>query len=280
MLHADYERAHHMTDEGRRRASEPAVRPVRLVDHLVEQLQAKIAEGQYPAGVRLPSEAALATRYGVGRSTVREALRVLSHIGQVSTRTGSGSVVLDISAAPPLADAGMTIEEVSSIFTFRYSLEIPAVQIAAVRRTEEQMRTIKRRLRDIKEATRNRDVDTSCKADLSFHTAILEAAGYDFAARVYAEHRVRFEQAIKMLVVQGGPLEPGRTSDPVEALHDKLVECLKEKDARGAVRAVKRDQHEVDIRLDFARRSAKPFQPSSSTDDRLLAPSLPGEGRY
>lgn len=257
--YADYERTHSMSDQGRRSASDPDVRPVRLVDHLVEQLQAKIAEGHYPVGVRLPSEAALASRYGVGRSTVREALRVLSHIGQVSTRTGSGSVVLDIGAAQSLADADMTIEEVSSIFTFRFSIEIPAVQIAAVRRTEEQMRTIKRRLREIKEATRNRDVDTSCKADLSFHTAILEAAGYDFAAKIYAEHRARFEHAIKMLVIQGGPLEPGRTRDPVEALHDKLVECLKDKDARGAVRAVKRDQHEVDIRLDFARRSVKPF---------------------
>lgn len=245
-----------MSDEGLRGAPEPAARSGRLVDHLVEQLQRAIVEGEYRVGERLPSEMALASHYRVGRSTVREALRVLSHIGQVATRTGSGSVVVDISTMPPLADAAMTIEEMASIFTFRYSLEIPAVQIAAVRRTVQQMRAIKRHMRDIKEGTRNRDVDASCTADLNLHTAILEAAGYDFAARIYGEHRARFELALKVLVEQAGPLEPSRTIDSVEHLHDKLIESLEAKDPRGAARAMRRDQQEVEIRLAFARRNA------------------------
>lgn len=245
-----------MSDGSRRSGSRPSVRPTRLVDQIVEEIQGAIAEGAYPVGERLPSEMALASRYGVGRSTVREALRVLSHIGQISTRTGSGSVVVDLSSTPPLVDE-MTIEEMSSIFTFRYSLEIPAVQIAAARRTAQQMRAMKGHIRDIKASTKSRDLDASCSADLDFHTAVLVAAGYDFAVRVYTEHRARFELALKVLVAQGGPFEPGKTSDAVEDLHDELIECLERKDAKGAVRAIKRDRHEVQIRLDFARRSAK-----------------------
>jgi DNA-binding FadR family transcriptional regulator len=254
---ADDKRTLHMSDGSRRSGSRRLVRPVRLVDNLVEEIQGAIAEGAYPVGERLPSEMALASQYGVGRSTVREALRVLSHIGQISTRTGSGSVVVDISSTPPLGDVEMTIEEMSSIFTFRYSLEIPAVEIAATRRTAQQMRAMKGHIRDIKENTKGRDLDASCTADLDFHTALLVAAGYDFAARIYTENRARFERALKALVTQGGPLEPSKTSDPVEHLHDKLIECLERKDAKGAVRAIKRDQHEVQIRLDFMRRSAK-----------------------
>ena len=246
-----------MSDASRRRGSRPVLRPPRLVDHLVEKLQGAIAKGVYRVGERLPAEMTLASQYGVGRSTVREALRVLSHIGQISTRTGSGSVVVDISATPPRVDVEMAIEEVSSIFMFRYSLEIPAVEIAAARRTTQQMRAMKGHLRDIKESTARRNLDASCRADLDFHTAILLAAGYDFAARVYTDYRARFELALKVLVMQGGPFEPGKTSDAVEHLHDKLVECLERKDAKGAVRALKRDQHEVEIRLDFARRSGK-----------------------
>lgn len=245
-----------MSDEGQNGAARPLARPLRLVDRLVEEIQRAIVEGEYQVGERLPSEMALGSRYGVGRSTVREALRVLSHIGQVSTRTGSGSVVIDISETPGLADAEMTIEEMTSIFTFRYSLEIPAVQIAAVRRTAQQMRSMKRYIRGIKKGTKDRDLDASCSADLDFHTTILVAAGYDFAAGVYTENRARFELALKTLVLQGGSFEPGKTSDPVERLHDKLIECLERKDAKGAARAIKRDEHEVQIRLDFARRNA------------------------
>jgi len=121
------------------------------------------------------------------------------------------------------------------------------------------MRSMKRYIREVEEGAKNRDLDAACRADLDFHTAILLAAGYDFAARVYTENRARFELALKALVSQGGPLEPGKTSDPVEHLHDKLIECLERKDAKGAVRTMKRDQREVEIRLDFARRSAKQF---------------------
>lgn len=244
-----------MNDESQRKTSRPVVRPLRLVDQLVEEIQGAITEGEYPVGERLPSEMALASQYGVSRSTVREALRVLSHIGQVSTRSGSGSVVVDISSIPPLVDAKMTIKEMTSIFTFRYSLEIPAVQIAAIRRTAKQMRSMKRYIRDIKKGTKNHDLDASCSADINFHTVIIEAAGYDFAARIYIENKTRFELALKTLVAQGGPLEPGKTSDPVENLHDKLIDCLERNDGKGAVRAMKRDQHEVEIRLDFARRN-------------------------
>jgi len=257
LRYARDERTLRMSGKSRRSQSRRSARPLRLVDHLVEEIQGAITKGAYPVGERLPSEMALASQYGVGRSSVREALRVLSHIGQISTRTGSGSVVVDLSATPPLVDVEMTIEEMSSIFTFRYSLEIPAVEIAAARRTGQQMRAMKGHLRDIKESTRRRDLDASCTADLDFHTAILLAAGYDFAARVYSENRPRFELAVKTLVAQGGAFEPSKTSNPVEDLHDELIECLERKDAKGAVRAIKRDQHEVQIRLDFARRSAK-----------------------
>lgn len=257
LRYADDKRTLYMSDRSRRSASGPLVRPMRLVDHLVEEIQGAIAEGEYSVGERLPSEMALASRYGVGRSTVREALRVLSHIGQVSTRTGSGSVVVDINSIPPVVDAAMTIKEMTSIFTFRYSLEIPAVEIAASRRTTQQMRSMKRYIRDLKEGAKSRDLDAFSRADLNFHTVVIEAAGYDFAARIYMENKARFELAVKILMAQGGPLEPSKTSDPVERLHDKLLGCLERKDAKGAVRAVKWDQHEVQIHLDFMRRNAR-----------------------
>lgn len=51
--------------------------------------------GAYPVGLRLPSEADLASELKVGRSTIREALQHLTGLGVVKSRKGSGAMVLD-----------------------------------------------------------------------------------------------------------------------------------------------------------------------------------------
>ncbi len=55
----------------------------------------RIVAGQYPTGLRMPSEADLATELDCGRSTIREALTQLSTLGVVASRRGSGAHVLD-----------------------------------------------------------------------------------------------------------------------------------------------------------------------------------------
>ncbi|HZO97302.1 MAG TPA: GntR family transcriptional regulator [Gaiellaceae bacterium] len=53
-----------------------------------------IGAGEYPPGARIPSEAALAERYGVTRMTVRQAVDGLISDGLVTRRQGSGTYVL------------------------------------------------------------------------------------------------------------------------------------------------------------------------------------------
>ena len=61
-----------------------------LHDRLIEEL----AEGVYPVGERFPTEQELCARSGLGRHTVREALRMLQEAGLLSRRAGAGTVVL------------------------------------------------------------------------------------------------------------------------------------------------------------------------------------------
>lgn len=60
-----------------------------------QDLLSKIVSGEFPAGLKLPTETELATRYTCGRSTVREALRYLDSVGVIKSRQGSGAIVLD-----------------------------------------------------------------------------------------------------------------------------------------------------------------------------------------
>jgi DNA-binding FadR family transcriptional regulator len=65
----------------------------RVADQIVEDLRTQILTHELSAGEKLPAERDLATYYGVSGPTIREAIRVLTAIGLVDTRTGSGSVV-------------------------------------------------------------------------------------------------------------------------------------------------------------------------------------------
>ncbi|WP_201787448.1 GntR family transcriptional regulator [Wenjunlia vitaminophila] len=65
----------------------------RLADDIVMTLKKEVADGHYPAGSRLPTEAALCERFGVSRATVRSALKELHVLGLVRTQQGAGTFV-------------------------------------------------------------------------------------------------------------------------------------------------------------------------------------------
>ena len=72
-----------------------------LADTLAQRLQRRIAAGKFRTGERLPTESELMRMFGVGRSTVREAVRMLSDRGFLNVRQGAGTFV----AAPAASDA-------------------------------------------------------------------------------------------------------------------------------------------------------------------------------
>jgi len=64
-----------------------------LVDQVIDQLRQAIADGEWPVGQRIPAEPELVAALGVGRNTVREAVRALSHAGLLEVRQGDGTFV-------------------------------------------------------------------------------------------------------------------------------------------------------------------------------------------
>ncbi|HEY8971874.1 MAG TPA: GntR family transcriptional regulator, partial [Puia sp.] len=64
-----------------------------LADAVVSRLQQQLSLGEYQPGEKLPSEPELMEQFGVGRSTIREAIRILANLGLLSVRQGSGTFV-------------------------------------------------------------------------------------------------------------------------------------------------------------------------------------------
>src|SRR5215467_14958483 len=75
----------------------------RLHEDVAEQLRDAILDGRFRAGMRLPPERELAVEFGVNRTSVRGAIKVLEGLGLVAVRQGDGASVR------PLAEASLEV---------------------------------------------------------------------------------------------------------------------------------------------------------------------------
>ena len=74
---------------------DPIAAPRRLHEHVVDALVRGIVTGELPTGSALPPEPEMSARFGVSRSVVREAMRVLDGKGLIDVRHGSGTRVTE-----------------------------------------------------------------------------------------------------------------------------------------------------------------------------------------
>ena len=147
-------------------------------DQTLEQLKNYILSGAIPLGERLPSERALADALGVGRYSVREALKVLEAVGLVESRVGEGTFLTTNTGASfgrilglSLATWGGTMME---LFDARKMIEVEAARAAAQRATPAEIKAIATELRAM-HANMDR-VGAYLIADFNFHRRIGEAS--------------------------------------------------------------------------------------------------------
>lgn len=153
----------------------PALVPVSrgsLVDTTLATLRQAIEQGRWPVGQRLPVEAELATALGVGRNTVREAVRVLVHVGMLETRQGDGTYVRSS------VDAGETLRRLARSrlgeqLEVRIMLETEAAGLAAQRYRAEDLAIMTEAL-DLRAGAVT--VDERIRHDETFHHAVVTAA--------------------------------------------------------------------------------------------------------
>lgn len=82
---------------------------------LRDTLLAEIADGRYPLGSRLPTEAELCARSGLSRGTVREALRHIEQLGMISRRPGDGTRVIALAPVDDYRPVAGSAEDIVSL---------------------------------------------------------------------------------------------------------------------------------------------------------------------
>ena len=204
-----------------------------LVDQAIAHLRDQIANGEWGLGDRLPAEPALAQQMGVGRSTVREAVRVLSHAGVLEVRQGAGTFVRATTSPSDFAVRLQRAEAVE-VYEVRRALEVEAAGLAALRRTPGDLAVIDKALARRTAARKKNDERGFLTADLAFHKAVVDAAHNPLLSALYASSIAAIARAIDDVVA-----DPSMTTDS-RALHEKLAQAVRRKDQRAAITAVRR----------------------------------------
>lgn len=158
----------------------PVARVRPAYEQVAEQLRSLIMSADLKPGSRLPSEAELASMFGVGRTTIREGLRTLTSQQLLTTTrgvTGGTFVVtpdadniskyLETSIGLLTGTSRLTIGE---LLEARVCLELPATRMATERLTADKTETLRATV----------EIGSDAKTNMEhshFHTAILEVAG-------------------------------------------------------------------------------------------------------
>ncbi len=205
----------------------------RLYDRVAKDVAAKIANGEFAVGDRLPSERELALAYGVSRPTVREAIIALELDGLVEVRKGVGVFV--IARTPRGGEAAVTDVGPFELLEARRAIEGEACALAASRVQDEDLEELNALLREINHGS---DIIAREDADQRFHLRIAEITGNSamyaavemlWVARARSpQYRLLTDKAHEAGVVPG------------EDEHAKILDALRSRDvakARAAMRS-------------------------------------------
>ena len=200
---------------------EKKVKRYPLSRQVADQLEKMIENGVYAVGEKIPTEPELTELFSVSRNTLREAVQSLTSAGILAVKQGDGTYVLSNNRFH--AHMNMEYEKVSldDILETRNALELTIAQLAAQRRTREDLEEIQALLMKRQELVDAEKEDT--QADIEFHTAIARASHnkilidlYDSIAS-YLESHVADRQEKTSL-----------TDAQIDTLHEKLFLAIRD----------------------------------------------------
>jgi DNA-binding FadR family transcriptional regulator len=216
----------------------------RVADQIVDDLRGQILSGALPDGARLPSEHELAARYGVSGPTIREAIRVLTAMGLLSTRNGSRTTVTaqsDTLLAMSIASVAQ-FEKMGApdVLGLLGALNVYAIELAVDRASDEDIERLRAAARQTAEIA---DV-TAGAAALKHYFVTLSAISHNPLLAALCRSITEIQIGLAVELSGGSTGDWGRIAG-APSLHKtrmEIAEAIAQRDASRAV-ALVRDYH-------------------------------------
>lgn len=203
---------------------------------LYKALERMIAEEEVSVGGKLPTELELCGRFGVGRSTVREAMRILEANGYISIRRGSGTYVLS-----KMGNNYQTIgnwlhdnrDKLRDYMEVRIAIEQLSVRLMIKKWGDDCGRRLTGLMAEFEEAVDAGDSERISAVDERFHREIAASTGNDLLIRVDELLADAFREYRRSTFLNKGNLSAAI------AEHRKILEAIARRDTNEAVYAMR-----------------------------------------
>ncbi|MEZ3487652.1 MAG: FadR family transcriptional regulator [Lachnospiraceae bacterium] len=208
-----------------------------LVNRLTMHFAEQIFEKRLKKGDKIESDRVLALKMGVGRSAIREALKVLEVLGMIDIRPGQGTFISNNEASFFIIPLSWSLflngSQIDSIVEVRNLLEVKAAYLAAEHMNEENLGRLHEISHRLHKAFVEKDFKEFLNEDLEFHICIAESSGNQV---IYS--MIQTISNLMRHVSGSGMVDEEQLRDIYEE-HQKVYGLILAKDAKGASEAMK-----------------------------------------
>jgi DNA-binding FadR family transcriptional regulator len=207
-----------------------------LAQSTLAYLRRKISSGEWPVNYPIPKEQELMELLGVGKSTVREAVRSLANLGILEALPGRGTFVRSKVPVSSVLREYISDYDIADVLGLRRALEIEAAQQAAVNRTDAQAAAL--RAACAMHPNGQRDLDYPPRTEHGrtpgqFHFLVFEASGSGLLTGLYAGVMAVLRQALDQ-----GELGYGASADERQRDHAAILDAIAAGDVPGTAHAM------------------------------------------
>lgn len=215
-----------------------------LVNEIIIQLSQAILEGDFKPGDKLLSEAQLCEKLGVGRNSLREAIKMLNAIGVLETKRGQGTFLakeISHDVFNPL-NFKLILEPKSAkdIYELRILLETIIILMAIKKADDKDIESAKNVLLEVKKLLEQNstDIDRFVKLDIKFHMVIAKSTHNYLVETILDTIMVIFEPFIKKVLSSENGIQISVIN------HENLIKIIEEKNSLEAMNVVIKSLHE------------------------------------
>lgn len=240
------------------------VRHVKVADQIADELLDWLRSGELPPGARLPAERELAGRFGVSRTSLRDAVRRLELLGYLDVRQGDGTYA----RAPDIETLSRPFRDLvhawpqsaADLLEFRMLLEPEVAALAAERLSDAGAAELRASL--ARQQTLDRHSPRLTREDVLFHDALAQIAGNTVVLRVLGTLRAVLQDMRTFAL-------PAAKHEQTVRDHERIIQAVLARDRELARQAMR--EHLQDV-IETYQKAVQDAQP----DPQLAGSAGPG----
>jgi GntR family transcriptional repressor for pyruvate dehydrogenase complex len=225
-----------------------SIRKKNLADSIIKEIKRMIEYGELKEGQKLPNQNEFAAQLGVSRSSLREALHVLTVVGGIEQRPGVGTIIKSANSASwaehlstPIISDSMASRE---LIEARRFIEIGTVELASRRATATDIRKIGDLAEKMTCALKDKKMDEFSSLDMQFHYQIAESSHNRYMLHLF----INIQNLLRHFIHDALEVIPGLREKQLK-FHIRIFQGIRDRDMRKATRSMRTLLNNTEVAL-------------------------------